>query len=374
MKKILIFYAAYGGGHLSAAKSIQAYIDKNYPDAQTELVDCMKYINKPIEKVTTAAYRGMAKKAPWAWGKIYDKSQKGTLAHISSRSNAIMAIKLLRLLREKKPDLIISAHPFSSQMCNYLKRKEKIDATIATIMTDFAPHDQWLVGKEYTDYFFVANDKMRDYLINQNIDASKIHVTGIPLSSRFLEHYNKEEIVKSFGLSLDKQTILLFGGGEFGLGKSQTIDVLKCLVNNFDDIQVIAIAGKNEKMKQHFEEIVAQAGKQETIKVLPFTDKVPELMTISNLVITKPGGLTITESLASELPIVVINPIPGQEEENAEFLEEKGIAIWIRKHDDPKPILTNLLSDKEKLEQMKQNTKLLANKNSTRDICEILLN
>lgn len=374
MKKILIFYAAYGGGHLSAAKSIQAYIDANYPDAQTELVDCMKYVNKPIEKVTTAAYREMAKKAPWVWGKIYDKSQKGALAHISSRSNAFMAIKLLRLLREKKPDLIISAHPFSSQMCTYLKRKSKITSDIATVMTDFAPHDQWLVGKDYTDYFFVANDKMKDYLIKQGINAGKVYVTGIPLSSRFLEHYNKEEIVKSFGLSLNKQTILLFGGGEFGLGKSQTIDVLKCLVNDFDNIQVIAIAGKNEKMKHHFEELVTEVDKEDSIKVLPFTDKVPELMAISDLVVTKPGGLTITESLASELPIVVINPIPGQEEENAEFLEEKGVAVWIRKHDDPQVVLTNLINDKEKLEQMKQNTNLLANKNSTQDICTILLN
>ena len=373
MKKVLIFYAAYGGGHLSAAKSIQTHIEANYPDIETELVDCIKYINKPIEKVTTAAYREMAKKAPWVWGKIYDKSQKGALAHISSRSNAFMAIKLLRLLREKNPDLIISAHPFSSQMCSYLKRKGKITAKLATVMTDFAPHDQWLVGKEYTDYFFVANDKMKDYLINQDIPEQIIYVTGIPLSSRFLEHYNNEEILNYFGLTPGKQTILLFGGGEFGLGKNQTLDVLKCLVNDFEDIQVIAIAGKNEKMKQHFEEIVKEANKEDSIKVLPFTDKVPELMSISNLVITKPGGLTITESLASELPIIVINPIPGQEEENAEFLEEKGVAVWIRKHDNPKTILQILLSNTEKLEQMKQNTHLLANKNSTRDICEILL-
>ena len=373
MKKILIFYAAYGGGHLSAAKSIQAYIHHNYSDTETELIDCMKYVNKPIEKVTTAAYREMAKKAPWVWGKIYDKSQKGALAHISSRSNAFMAIKLLRLLREKEPDLIISAHPFSSQMCTYLKRKGKISAKIATIMTDFAPHDQWLVGKDFTDYFFVANSKMKNYLVNHNIANEKVYITGIPLSDRFLEQFNKKEIFNYFGLSSEKQTILLFGGGEFGLGKAQTLDILKCLANDFDNIQIIAIAGKNEKMKQHFEEIVSDSGKEDYIKVLPFTDKVPELMAISNVVITKPGGLTITESLASELPIVVINPIPGQEEENAEFLEEKGVAVWIRKHDNPNEILTNLLNNTEKLEQMKQNTHLLANKNSTKDICEILL-
>lgn len=110
--KVLIFYASYGGGHLNAAKSIEHCITCNYPEITVEKIDCMKYVNKTIEKLTTAAYREMAKKAPWVWGRIYSDSQKGPLAHISSRSNKIMAIKLLRLLREKKPDLIISTHPF----------------------------------------------------------------------------------------------------------------------------------------------------------------------------------------------------------------------------------------------------------------------
>ena len=373
MKKILIFYASYGGGHLTAAKSIENYLKQNYSNTSIELIDCMKYINKPIEKITTAAYREMAKKLPWAWGKIYSDSQKGPLAHITTRSNKIMAIKLLRLLREKQPDLIISTHPFGSQMCSYLKRKEKIHAKIATIMTDFAPHDQWLIGKEYTDYYFVAHNKMKDYLKLQNIEDNKISATGIPISSRFLEDFDTNSILKSFGLDPNKQTILFFAGGEFGLGKNQTINIFECIVNNFKNIQMVAIAGKNEKMKKQFEYIVNLCGRENSIKVLPFTDKVPELMHISDLVITKPGGLTVTESLASNLPILVINPIPGQEEENAEFLEENRIAIWLKKKDDVEQVLNNLLNNKEKLLEMKENTKKLANKYAARDICKILM-
>ena len=373
MKKILIFYASYGGGHLTAAKSIENYLKQNYSNTSIELIDCMKYINKPIEKITTAAYREMAKKLPWAWGKIYSDSQKGPLAHITTRSNKIMAIKLLRLLREKQPDLIISTHPFGSQMCSYLKRKEKIHAKIATIMTDFAPHDQWLIGKEYTDYYFVAHNKMKDYLKLQNIEDNKIFATGIPISSRFLEDFDTNSILKSFGLEPNKQTILFFAGGEFGLGKNQTINIFECIVNNFKNIQMVAIAGKNEKMKKQFEYIVNLCGRENSIKVLPFTDKVPELMHISDLVITKPGGLTVTESLASNLPILVINPIPGQEEENAEFLEENRIAIWLKKKDDVEQVLNNLINNKEKLLEMKENTKKLANKYAARDICKILM-
>ena len=204
--KVLIFYASYGGGHLNAAKSIDYCIKENYKDIDVELIDCMKYVNKTIEKVTTAAYREMAKKVPWAWGKIYSDSQKGPLAHISSRSNKIMAIKLLKLLREKNPDLIISTHPFGSQMCSYLKRKGKISAKIATIMTDFAPHDQWLVGNDFTDYYFVAHDKMKQYLMSKNIPEDKIFATGIPISNRFLLNYDRKEILSSYQLSEDKKT------------------------------------------------------------------------------------------------------------------------------------------------------------------------
>lgn len=375
--KILIFYASYGGGHLKAAESINECILNNYKDKniEVELIDCMKYVNKAIEKMTTAAYREMAKKMPWAWGKIYNDSQKGPLAHISSRSNKIMAIKLLRLLREKQPDLIISTHPFGSQMCSYLKRKRKINAKIATILTDFAPHSQWLVGSDYTDYFFVAHDKMKSYLLSQNIEENKIFVTGIPLSNKFLCKYDRNDVLKNFELKDNKFNILFFGGGEFGLGKTRTVEIFEEFSKfaKSRDFQVIGIAGKNEKMKLAFENIVRENNCEENVKVLEFTNKVPELMSISDLVVTKPGGMTTTESLASELPMIIINPIPGQEVENAEFLESKNIAIWIRKDDDVNEVLKNLFEAPTKLKEMKQNTKLLANINSTRDICDVLL-
>ena len=383
--KILIFYASYGGGHLNAAKSINDYIISNYPNYDVELIDCMKYVNKTIEKLTTAAYREMAKKAPWAWGKIYSDSQKGPLAHLSSRSNKIMAIKLLRLLREKQPDVIISTHPFGSQMCSYLKRKNKITAKIATIMTDFSPHDQWLVGHKFTDYFFVANDKMKNYLISKGIAENKVFVTGIPISNRFLKTYNKKEILDTYNLSEDKFTVLFFGGGEFGLGKTKTAEIFESFVQESlkEKIQIIAIAGRNPKMKASFNEIVSKYSVNTTttnttditnnVKILEFTNQVPELMSISDLVVTKPGGLTTSESLASHLPMLIINPIPGQEEENAEFLEDKGIAIWLRKNDDSKLIIENLLADNKKLNLMKENTKLLARPHSTETICKMIL-
>lgn len=371
MKKVLIFYASYGGGHLSAAKSIKQYIDEYYDDVETEMIDCVKYINKALDKVTTAAYREMAKKAPWAWEKVYYKSQGGLLGKVSTTSNKIMAVKMAKLFREFKPDIVISTHPFGSQMTSYLKQKNKTNCLLATIMTDFASHDQWLIGNKFVDFYFVSNSNMKNEMVRNEIPENKIFVTGIPISNRFLQSYDKEEICNSFDFDTNKKTILFFGGGEYGLGKNKTVAILDYLAD-FPNIQVIAIAGKNEKMKTAFDDIVIKKHKEKTIKVLPFTDKVPELMSISDLVITKPGGLTVSESLASHLPLIVINPIPGQEEENAEFLENAGCAIWLKKGDNPKDVLYNVLSDDEKLNAMKQNSIRLAKQTSTEDICKTI--
>ena len=372
--KIIIFYASYGGGHYSAAKSIEDYYKNNYNNLEVELIDCIKYINKTIEKVSTAAYRNMAKKAPWAWGKIYNDSQKGALAHISSRANTIMAIKLLKLLRKKNPDIIISTHPFGSQMCSYLKRKGKINSKLVTILTDFKSHDQWLVGNEYTDLFFVSNENMKQELLNKNINQEKIFVTGIPISDKFLNNFNKKEILKELNFSETKKTILFFGGGAYGLGKSMNFDILECLLSKFNNINVIAISGKNETMKNNFIKIAEKYNKKDSCIIMEYTNQVAEFMAISDIVISKPGGLTSSECMASGVPMLVINPIPGQEEENAEFLVESKVAIWLKKNDDIYLTLNVLINDDSFLNNLKNNIIKIAKPNSTENICEIILN
>ena len=374
MKKILILYATYGGGHLSAAKSIKNYIDENYNDVEANLVDCIKYINKTINRVSTGVYKRLTKNAPWAWKRVYYNSEKGALSKISNGSNRLMAKKLYHLFRDYSPDLVISTHMFATQMTSYLKKKGKIDCTLATVLTDFAPHEQWLVGHEYGNYFFVSHEGMKKSLIEDfHVDSNKIFCTGIPISNKFSQNFNTEEIYNLFKLNPNKKTILFFGGGEFGLGKSKTTEVLQCLTKYLDTYQIIAISGRNPKMNTAFKEIAEKLNDSSSLKIYEFIDNVPEAMSISSLVVTKPGGLTVSESLASSLPILVINPIPGQEEQNAEFLEQSGVAIWIKKSDSSDAIVEDLLTNPEKLLLMKENTYKLAHKDSSKNICDILI-
>lgn len=374
MKKVLIFYGSYGGGHLSAAKSVSKYLEETYgKKIEVQTVDCIEYINKYINKVSTEAYKELAKKAPWAWKHVYNNSQNGALSHISTTTNKLMSYKLNMLIQEFKPDLIISTHPFATQMCAVLKKRKKIDCKLATILTDFHIHAQWLVLSDYVDYFFVSNEQMKLDMINENVDEEKIFVTGIPVSDRFSKEYDRNEICKEFGLSPEKQTVLFFAGGEFGLGQNSTYMVLKALIRLFKDLQVIAISGKNKKMNAKFNELVEATNSQDRIKVLEYTNKVPELMNIVLGVITKPGGLTVTECLVSGLPIVIINPIPGQEEENAEFLVNNNVAIWLKKGDNIARKLKNLSKNMEKLNEMGENAKRLSKPNATADISQILI-
>lgn len=374
MKKVLIFYGSYGGGHLSAAKAIGSFLEQKYEkDVEVKLVDCIEYISKSINKVSTEAYKELAKKAPWAWKRIYKQAQNGALSHISTATNKLMAFKLNSLLKEFNPDLIVSTHPFSTQMCAIIKKRENKDYKLATVLTDYHIHPQWLVLSQYTNYFFVSNETMKIDMIKEGIPEEKIFVTGIPVSDRFSQEFDTAEIHKEFGLDPEKPTILFFAGGEFGLGRDTTYMVLKALIKMFKGLQVVAISGKNKKMNKKFNELVQFTKSENRVKILEYTNKVPELMHISIGIITKPGGLTITEALVSKLPIVIINPIPGQEEENAEFLVNNNVAVWIKPEDKIARTLKYLSRNAEKLQAMGENARLLSKPNATEDICKIIM-
>lgn len=374
MKKILITYATYGGGHLSAAKAIKNYIDENYDDVETKLVDCMMYINKVVNGVSTRIYNKITTNTPWLWKKVYYNSKKGILSKISNGSNKLMAKKLVRLFDDFKPDIVISTHMFSTQMIGYLKRKGKVNCALATVLTDFAPHDQWLEEHEYGNLFFVSNEGMKESIVNEfNVDSNIVHVTGIPISPKFSKGFDKEQIYKDMDLNPNKKTILLFGGREFGSGRKKILEVLTSLTKHLDKYQIVAVCNRNKKTISDFHKIADGLQDSSDLKIFDYITNVPEVMSISSLVVTKSGGLTSSESLASALPVLVINPIPGQEEENAEFLVNAGVAVWLKKKDNTEDVVNKLLTSPEKLKEMGENAKKLAHLNSTKNICDTIL-
>ena len=373
---ILLFYASYGSGHLSAATAIEQYIRENYPDAKTLKIDCVEYINKSINKISTSAYKSIILKTPVLWGQVYKLLKNDTILDITQFSNRFMAKKIFTLFEDFEPDLVISCHPLGGQITSFLKSHKKTNCKLATVMTDFASHKQWLIGKDYTDYFFVSNIEMKTSLISEGIYPNKIYVSGIPISPNFYKNYDKENIYKSLNIAKNKKNIIFFGGGSLGLSSSSNIKaiLISLLQATNESHQIIIISGKNQKLYNDFEKTINNTFHKSEIKLIDFTTKLPELLPITSFVITKPGGLTITECISTNVPIILINPIPGQEKENAQYIEDNKMGIWVKESKPTSEYFQTIFNNTKLIEEIKENQKKYSHINSTKNICEILIN
>jgi hypothetical protein len=373
---ILLFYASYGSGHLSASTAIEQYIRENYPDAKTLKIDCVEYINKSINKISTSAYKSIILKTPMLWGQVYKLLKNDTILDITQFSNRFMAKKIFTLFEDFEPDLVISCHPLGGQITSFLKSHKKTNCKLATVMTDFASHKQWLIGKDYTDYFFVSNIEMKTSLISEGIYPNKIYVSGIPISPNFYKNYDKENIYKSLNIAKNKKNIIFFGGGSLGLSSSSNIQaILTSLLQATDEShQIIIISGKNQKLYNDFQKTINNTYHKSQIKLIDFTTELPELLPITSFVITKPGGLTITECISTNVPIILINPIPGQEKENAQYIADNKMGIWIKATKPTSEYFQEIFNDTKLIEEIKENQKKYSHINSTKNICDILIN
>ncbi len=369
-KKVIILYASVGGGHFKAAEGIKNYISENYENTSVEMIDALKYTNKLIDKMIISSYINMARYSPKMWGEIYKFSEKQySVANFSNAVQKILSQKLFKLLQSENPTTIISTHPFITEMVASLKKHNKISTELNVIITDYVSHKFWELKSEYVNRYFVANEEMKYDLIHNGISVNKIFVTGIPVGPAFLADYNKSEIYKEFELDENKKTVLLFGGGEYGL--SSVKKFLEGILSIEEDIQMVAIAGKNTKTQKMFKEVTSKYNKK--VVILGYTTKVPELMQIADFIISKPGGLTTTEILVSNVPFVVINPVPGQEEGNANFLLNSGAAVRIFDADKTKPFFEELINNEPRIKGMKEMQKLIAKPYSTKAICEVIM-
>ena len=258
--KVLLLYAKVGNGHLKAAESIKAALQEIDENIEIDYEDGLEYSSALTNKLIVKGYASIARRMPKVYGTIYTRSDKQDLNTVGERNkmvNKALTIRLKKMLRLRRPDIIISTHPFVSHMCAYLKRKGKTNAKIISVLTDYGIHNMWLEENEYIDKFMVATTEMKgDCVREYNVEQSKVVVTGIPVSKRFSETFNKEEILKDLGLVTDKTTLLFFAGGGLGLGKSEGI--FEELINSDYDFQLIAVTGKNEKQKARFEKIAAK--------------------------------------------------------------------------------------------------------------------
>ena len=373
LRKILLLSASAGAGHVRAAEAIEKAFNQAKDAANREVlhVDVLNYTNKLFRHLYSKAYIDLVNKMPEVPGWFYDKLDKPW----KNERRRLALDKLntrpfVKLLREYHPDLIVCTHFLPAEIVSWLKAKERLASRQVIIVTDFDVHAMWLV--HHYEHYFVAIDEARVYLEVLGIPAEKITVSGIPIDPVFAIKKDKQEMRAKHGLAPDRTTILLSAGG-FGVG---SIDALvSSLLPLQHRAQIVAICGRNEELKKRLTKLAARMKPDATVLLKPFgyTKEMDELMTASDIVLGKPGGLTTSEALAKGLVFVIVNPIPGQEERNSDHLLEGGVAIRCNNLPTLTYKLDRLLSDPKRVQSMKTNALRMGHPNAASEIVQQLL-
>ena len=363
--RCIVFYVSAGNGHKSAAESVKNNFKSLNKDAEIECIDILKYTNKIVDKFVTVGYDQSIKRSPYIFGRIYYRTEKKDqdiiLSNMSYAVNKAMAFKLIPLINSFDPDIIISTHPFSTEIISILKRKYRYKLPLMTIITDFMPHSFYIHPQN--NAYVVSNDVMKDELINYEVDEDIIYKYGIPIREGFLKEYHIEDVLRSFDLDPSVFTLLVMGG-------TTSSNKLKKLVQAISEvnlpIQAILVSGGSAKLYSAFTDI--QKNSKTKLVVLGRTERIPELMQSCDAIITKPGGLTITESLVSNIPIIIFTPIPGVEMRNKEFLLQNKLALYIENVKEVHSFFKDMVYDKGILQDMRNLYKDFATPNSSKNI------
>ena len=364
--KILIFSASTGGGHKRAAAALEDTIKRMDPSAEVTVVDGLRAIGKVYDKTVVNGYYFLVKKTPKFYGGLYKITDRKNLMYKAvMQSNASMARKLLEEIKRHDPDVIIMCHAFITAMVSKLKKQGKLDEKVKSIalITDYDAHRTYVAPN--IDAYVLAEPQMAPKLIEEyGVDESIIYPLGIPTFDKFNVPGAKEEICRREGLDPNKTTVLLMAGS---FGVTGVLKFYKKLAEIDENLQLIVITGKNEKLYEKLEEAVEELGAKGRTKLLYFVDNVEDYMHVSDLIVTKPGGLTITESLACHLPMAIYNAFPGQEQFNVNFLLKHKAAISVDKKTGAEDI-SELLHSPERLEAMRESCKQLARPNAAEDM------
>lgn len=317
--RILILYASYGSGHLQAAHAIEAEL-RHRGIHEVQLLDLMAEAHPLLNEVSKFIYMRSLKTFPGVYGWIYQKTRYMKQDSIlGSVLESISSGRLNRQLAETRPDVVI--HTFPQTVMPRLPGGAAVP--VVTVLTDYDLHSRWL--HPGADRLYVATDDLKREAAERGFPEEKIIVTGIPLLPFFRNHENSLPEPKrvALGLSLDpiRKTVLLMGGAD-GAIRGCT-DICRRLEQE-PDLQVVVICGKNKTLYRQLAEVFASSPH---VHILGYVEPVHQLMKVSSCMITKPGGITVTECIACRLPLFLYRPFPGQERGNALYLERQGAAI-----------------------------------------------
>lgn len=371
MPRVLILHASVGSGHRSAALALQAAFNRK-PDTEARVEDTLDFATPIFREAYRRLYLDITKRAPMLWQLFYqntDTTDPETI-ELANRLRALVErlgmIHLRRLIRDYQPAVVVCTHFLPVELLLRRKDKGRLPQPVYCVVTDFAPHTFWLMSG--LDGYFVATEATRAMMIERGVEAEHIRVTGIPVNLDIAAPKDRVATRAAHGFAADGPLITLFGGG-IPVARVRRM-VVQLLASNIRGTLVVA-AGRSEGIVRALADV--QSGPQLRLKVLGHISYVDDLIVASDLVVTKPGGLIVSEVLARGTPLLLVDPIPGQEEWNADYVATMGAGVQLRMSESVPRAVQALLDTPERLAALAAGAQQIGRPRAAFDIAERVL-
>jgi len=352
LKKILILTVLAGMGHVRAAEAITKVIKGLNTDIEVRTCDPMAITSPKLQHFFSNSYLFLANYIPPLWGWIYNsRFLSSDYSPFRWCGRWVYAQSIKSIIDDFKPNLLVSTHPFIANGAGWLKKQKIIDLPIISVVTDYHVHPFGI--NKYVDLFILPSSEVAIHLKNKGIPSEKIRISGgLPTDPKFFNKQNKEYLRKIFGLQKGLKVVLILCGG-FGMGMGNVSRILKNFRGIDFPLQLLVVVGKNEKLRTKLTQISKQL-KIKT-KIFGFVENMEELMDISDVIVTKPGGSSISEALIKGLPMILTKPVPGQEKYNVDILLNEGVAIQPKNIAEIPSLIIKLFTQEENiLQKMRQ--------------------
>lgn len=371
--KVLIFTASAGNGHNSTAKRIKEKFIKEQPDCEVEIVDMYKsYASKLKAWIMEDGYFWICKNWVNLYNKVFKKQEKVKYENRDKLDANKQTYEMLNGMAKKifsfKPDLIICTYVFAAIALTNLKRAYNIPAKVACMTLDYGVSPYWECTCKGLDYMFITDEYMIQPFLERGFSLSQLHVTGIPISYEFYKQRNKQECRKLLELQDDIFTILIMKASFFPI---KELDIIKNLSKVKQKIQVVIVNGKDFKSQKLLNKYIKKYKLQHIFHNIGFTNQIPEYFSACDLIIGKAGGLTVTETITSGLPSLIVDKLPQQEIYNKNYLVEAGCALPVTSKTLASTI-NELIDNKDKYQEMVYNTLKIRKTNVIDKFYEIL--
>lgn len=372
MKKILILSVSAGQGHVRAAESLKAGAEQWFAGRiEVEHLDLMALCPPWFRTAYKGAYLKFVGRFPSLWGMLYNRTDgdkaEGLAGQLRRRLESQVSKPLRKVIDEFRPDALISTHFLPAQVLSRWISRKKIEARPHwVVVTDFLAHRFWLEPGQ--SGYFAANEESAFIMKNRALAGERLIVSGIPIMPEFSLPIEREDGARAFDLDPSRTVVTLMGGGE-GVGLLK--DIAAQLSGLEEDFQLVVLAGKNKKLLEDLK--LTAADRAGRLCPRGFTTEMPKLLAATDLLISKPGGLTTSECLAMGRPMIAVSPIPGQEEANCDYLLENGAALKANSLPGLIYKTQKLLRDPDKLKSLAAQAKSIGRPLAAKTILETVL-